>query len=269
MQIEDVVGEEIEVAGVNELRLCPECGTPGVGEYCHNCGEQMETHLFSVKHYLKEVFHEFAVIDSKFFRTIPPLLFKPGFLTREYIAGRRKRYLSPARLYILVAFVSFFALGYYLNHALEDLYSITTKSNGQMVFKMNDVKGERARQSAETFIRFLIEVSPYVLLLVSTPIFALILKLLYWKRRILFAEHMVFSFQFYAFSLMILIGSLFFQSSYGFFVADLLFLIYLAMALRRFYSDRGFPLVVRMFVGTFAYFNIASFAVVLQGLSHI
>jgi hypothetical protein len=261
MHTEEVAIAEIQLAEPSETRLCPECGTLGVGEFCHNCGEQMETHLFSVKHYLKEVFHEFAVFDTKFFRTIPALLFKPGFLSQEYIAGRRKRYLSPVRLYTLVAFVSFFALGYYLNHTLSDIYKITTMSNGKMVFELNDVKGEQARHIAETFTRFLIEVSPYVLLLGSTPIFALMLKLIYWKRHILYAEHLVFSFHFYSFSLIILIGSLFLYSNYSFFVALAVFLVYLYVALKKFYSDHGFRLAVRLTAATITYFNIASFAI--------
>jgi hypothetical protein len=261
MQMEEIAVDEV----VSEPRSCPDCGTPGMGEYCHNCGEQMEMHLLSVKHYIKEVFHEFAVFDSKFFRTIPALLFKPGFLSREYIAGRRKRYLSPARLYTLIAFFSFFALGYYLNQSFGDLYKITTISNGKMVFQLNDVKGEQARQVVETFIRFLIEVSPYVLLLGSTPLFALTLKLFYWKRHILFAEHLVFSFHFYSFSLIILIGSLFLRSNYSFFVSLPVFLVYLYVALKKFYSDHGFRLALRLTATAIAYFNIASFAILASG----
>ncbi len=263
MQIEDVVGEEIEVAGVNELRLCPECGTPGVGEYCHNCGEQMETHLFSVKHYLKEVFHEFAVIDSKFFRTIPALLFKPGFLSREYIAGRRKRYLSPARLYTLIAFFSFFALGYYLRNWLEVEFQQQIASHGLFQIQWGSLKGEKAVELIRTLLKFTIEVSPYVLLLGSTPIFALVLKLIYWKRHILYAEHLVFSFHFYTFSLIVLIGSLFLHSNFWFFIAQAIFMVYLYVALKRFYSDRGFSLATRLIACTVAYFNIAAFAIVL------
>jgi hypothetical protein len=253
--------DAIEISEPSETRLCPECGTPSAGDYCPHCGEQMETHLFSVKHYLKEVFHEFAVFDTKFFRTIPALLFKPGFLSREYIAGRRKRYLSPARLYILVAFFSFFVLGYYLNLEITKLYHESVATHGKFEFNAGNVKGEQAYQLTETYLKLMAEVSPYVLLLGSTPLFALILKLLYWKRRILYAEHLVFSFHFYAFSLIILIVSLLFQTSYGFIIAGAIFLVYVYFALRLFYADQGFRLLARVIACTFAYFYIASFAI--------
>ena len=255
--------DSTEVAESNETRLCPECGTPGVGEYCHNCGEQMEMHLFSVKHYIKEVFHEFAVFDTKFFRTVPALLFKPGFLSREYIAGRRKRYLSPARLYTLVAFVSFFALGYYGRNWIEAELQKDIASHGEFHVQWENLTGKEASHVAEIWLKFIIEVSPYVLLLGSTPIFALSLKILYWKRHILYAEHLVFSFHFYAFSLIVLIGSLFIPSYYWLLIALGLFLMYLYIALKRFYSDRGFPLIARLIGCTVAYFNIAAIAVIV------
>jgi len=246
-----------------EALSCPECGTPGRGTYCHNCGEQMETHLFSVKHYVKEVFHELAVFDTKFFRTIPALLFKPGFLSREYLAGRRKRYLTPARLYTLIAFVSFFALGYYLRNEIEGAFQKQIATHGAYQIKAGKLSGEDAKKFAETWLTFVIDVSPYVLLLGSTPIFALTLKILYWKRKMLFAEHLVFSFHFYAFSLIVLIGSLLFHTNWWGVVSFVIFIVYLFFALKRFYSDRGFLLVTRLIASTFAYFNIAGFAVAL------
>ena len=259
MQTEDAV-LTINEMGEAEEHSCPECGTAGGGAFCHNCGEQMETHLFSVKHYVKEIFHDFAVFDTKFFRTIPALLFKPGFLSREYLAGRRRRYLTPARLYTLIAFFSFFALGYYLNSELMKLFHEIVASNGKSEIYFQEAKGEKALQYAQTLLKFTIEVSPYVLLLVSTPLFALAMKIFYWRRRMLFAEHLVFSFHFYAFSLIVFIGSMFLQTNLWFAVAGVIFLIYLYFALKKFYSDHGFVLIVRLLACSIAYLNIAIFA---------
>jgi hypothetical protein len=255
--------ENIGETGESQEHSCPECGSPSRGTYCPNCGEQMETHPFSVKHYVKEIFHEFAVFDTKFFRTIPALLFKPGFLTVEYIAGRRKRYLAPARLYTLIAFFSFFALGYYLSHELQSLFQSTLASEGRSQIIFGTATGEKGLQLAETWLKFTIEVSPYVLLLCSTPAFALFLKLIYLKRRMLFAEHLVFSFHFYAFSLIVVIDSLLVQTNYGFYIAATIFLLYLYFALKKYYADRGFRLVARLLACSIAYLNIAVIAILL------
>jgi hypothetical protein len=45
--------------------------------------------------------------DSLIFRTLFPLLFRPGFLVNEYLAGRRARYLNPIRMYVFLSIVFF------------------------------------------------------------------------------------------------------------------------------------------------------------------
>jgi hypothetical protein len=45
--------------------------------------------------------------DSRLWRTLAALLFRPGYLTRELLAGRRARYLPPVRLYLVIS-VAFF-----------------------------------------------------------------------------------------------------------------------------------------------------------------
>jgi eukaryotic-like serine/threonine-protein kinase len=56
-----------------------------------------------------DVTHEFLHVDSKIFRTVKLLLLKPGFLTREYFEGRRVRYVSPIRLYLVFSVLYFAA----------------------------------------------------------------------------------------------------------------------------------------------------------------
>ncbi|MCY7409972.1 MAG: DUF3667 domain-containing protein [Chitinophagales bacterium] len=83
------------------------CGTALNGKYCYKCGQKDE-HLHEpfwklAGHFVGDFFH----FDSKFFRTIIPLIFKPGFLTKEYIAGRRAGYMKPVSLYIFMSVVFF------------------------------------------------------------------------------------------------------------------------------------------------------------------
>uniref|UniRef100_UPI0040409E0C DUF3667 domain-containing protein n=1 Tax=Pontibacter sp. H259 TaxID=3133421 RepID=UPI0040409E0C len=56
--------------------------------------------LHSVGHY----FH----FESKFFKSIVPLLTKPGFLTKEYFAGKRASHLNPISMYISISILFFF-----------------------------------------------------------------------------------------------------------------------------------------------------------------
>ncbi len=58
---------------------------------------------------LREFLEDFLELDSRFMRTLKPLLFKPGKLTRDYLDGKRFRYTPPIRLYIFSS-MAFFIL---------------------------------------------------------------------------------------------------------------------------------------------------------------
>jgi len=86
---------------------CLNCGTTLQGKFCHNCGqenlEMKESFWHMMTHAISDYFH----FDHQFFATIKPLLFKPGFLTSEYLAGRRANYLHPVKMYIFISIVYF------------------------------------------------------------------------------------------------------------------------------------------------------------------
>jgi hypothetical protein len=63
-----------------------------------------------VGHLVNHFFSDITHYDSKFFVTIRDLLFKPGFLTKEYLAGRRMSYLNPVRMYVFISAIFFIVL---------------------------------------------------------------------------------------------------------------------------------------------------------------
>ena len=89
---------------------CANCGAPMHGPFCYACGQPekgMIRHLASV---LSDVADTIFNVDSRIFRSILPLYFRPGFLTNEYFAGRRTRYVTPFRLFFFMCVISFFAI---------------------------------------------------------------------------------------------------------------------------------------------------------------
>jgi hypothetical protein len=89
---------------------CLNCGTLLEGHYCHNCGqENLELHE-SFGHIMDHAISDYFHFDHQFFHTLKPLLFKPGFLTNEYMAGRRAQYLHPIKMYIFISIVYFLLL---------------------------------------------------------------------------------------------------------------------------------------------------------------
>lgn len=78
--------------------------------YCAACGQRAAPFLRPVHHLGREVVADYFGFDGKLWRTIVPLLFRPGFLTREYLDGRRNRYVRPVRLYLTASVLLFFLL---------------------------------------------------------------------------------------------------------------------------------------------------------------
>lgn len=98
----------VGVPGV-EAAACPSCGARLAGEYCHACGERLRTpEQLSLRHSLREFAEDLFDVDSRAIRSLRLLLFSPGFLTLEYIRGRRRPYLGPLRMYLTVFAVTLF-----------------------------------------------------------------------------------------------------------------------------------------------------------------
>jgi Protein of unknown function (DUF3667) len=95
-----------DVAATALLR-CENCGNLVTQRYCGHCGQRLEPAVHSLLHFTKVATEDLTHADSRLWRTLGALLFKPGFLTTEFLAGRRARYLPPIRLYLVLS-VAFF-----------------------------------------------------------------------------------------------------------------------------------------------------------------
>lgn len=89
--------------------LCLNCGTALVGSFCHSCGQNGHLHrtIGSIGH---DILHGVFHFEGKIWRTLPMLIFRPGALTRRYIAGERARFVSPMALFLFFAFLMFASL---------------------------------------------------------------------------------------------------------------------------------------------------------------
>jgi hypothetical protein len=90
-----------------EVATCANCGASVQDRYCGRCGQRLEHEIHSVWHFTQEATEDLTHADSRLWGTMNALLFKPGFLTREFLDGRRVRYLPPLRLYLVLSVVFF------------------------------------------------------------------------------------------------------------------------------------------------------------------
>jgi hypothetical protein len=204
-------------------RRCKNCHSPLLGEYCHQCGQKNITdqdRRFS--HLLSLFVSELTSLDGKFWRTLRAL-FKPGFLAHEYLQGRRSPYLTPVSVFLLVNVL------YFIHPALTDfdlpfadqvtgrlavqLDSYQSLSSEQKM-RIADSGGQlhsawtslwveqrlksrqaespdyRLQDMADQFNRKSADVSK-LLIVLHVPFLALVLMLLFWKKRLYYAEHFV------------------------------------------------------------------------------
>lgn len=90
---------------------CADCGTETIGRFCHNCGNASHVHR-TLLHLGEEILHGVMHFDSRSWRTLPLLVFRPGRLTREWCEGKRTRYVSPLAVFLFTVFVMFMLLSY-------------------------------------------------------------------------------------------------------------------------------------------------------------
>lgn len=157
----------------------------------------------SIKHMAHEALHDLMHFDTKLFKTIPPLLFKPGLLAEKTFKGEQGTYVKPFTLFIFLNFVFFIfksrSLFQYPLDAFMDnawLKSMALKTQAELHLPLEILK-ERFNMAMH------FEQKEYLVIMV--PCFALLLQLLYVLKRRNYAEHLVFSLYFFAYFILFLI----------------------------------------------------------------
>ena len=90
---------------------CRNCGAHATGHFCPNCGQETRVALPTFAAFMREAAGRYVAMDGRLWRTLAALVGRPGYLTREYFAGRRKRYIRPARLFLVLYLLLFAVIG--------------------------------------------------------------------------------------------------------------------------------------------------------------
>ena len=99
---------------------CKNCSTEIEGDFCHFCGQRYHDHKESFGELAYEFVSDFLHFDSRFFKTVLPLIFQPGKLTKNYNEGKQRSQFHPIRLYLFSSFVYFFLFFAFTN--VEDQF---------------------------------------------------------------------------------------------------------------------------------------------------
>ena len=103
--IEPAAGEGLSGGHTHES-ACLNCGTLLIGTHCHACGQHAHVHK-TLGAFLHDLLHGVFHLEGKIWHTLPLLAWRPGELTRRYIAGERARFVSPMALFLFSVFLMF------------------------------------------------------------------------------------------------------------------------------------------------------------------
>jgi hypothetical protein len=223
--------------------VCPNCGTEFLGDYCHLCGEQKHhAEELALKHFFLHATHDLTHLDAKVFATLRYLFTRPGFLTQEFIAGRRSRYMRPFSLF-LVACAIFFLADSIKPISGYDVHQLTAQDKSGKI----DAAWEQLAKAKHVSKEIVVERVQDTMHRASTAAqisnalaMAVVLALFFRKRY--FVEHLVFSLHFLAFTFF---GALLLSplqpprlsALRSFIVVTLVFVAYLFVSMRRVYGQ--------------------------------
>ena len=188
------------VALTEETQLCASCGTGLQGRFCHNCGEKkLHAHEFALRHFAVHALHELTHLDAKAFATVRYLFTRPGYLTTEYIAGRRSCYMKPLSLFLVAVALMFLADAIHPQSIYNMQWIMKRDKDGKMNAAWEKLAAAK-HQPKELIIEQVQERIHRVVTVVQFANvlgMAAILWLMYRKRY--FVEHVVLAFHFLAF----------------------------------------------------------------------
>ncbi|MFN8153903.1 MAG: DUF3667 domain-containing protein [Bacteroidia bacterium] len=107
---------------IKRADTCLNCGTAldaAKDNFCPSCGQVNNVRKETAIGLVRELVEEFLHFDSKVMASLVPLLIKPGFLTKDYNAGRRARYFHPVRMFLTLTVIMFVITGM-VNHKAEE-----------------------------------------------------------------------------------------------------------------------------------------------------
>jgi Protein of unknown function (DUF3667) len=173
-----------------DSRVCYNCQAPLTGPFCAACGQKAHPLDPSAHEVLHDVTHEMLHVDGRIFRSVQQLLFSPGFLTREYFEGRRVRWVTPLRLYLIFSVVYFAVTAVGAGSTVK--VNITAKTDRETAEELQKLgfSSEAEMQDAVAHARA-IWMPPVMFVLV--PLFAWFVHLVSRRLHRNYPQHLIFA----------------------------------------------------------------------------
>jgi len=262
-----------------EKTKCPNCEKEFDSSYnfCPYCGQKNIAPNPKVKHFISEFLSANFNLDSKIFLTLKTLVLKPAALSKEYLAGKREKYITPVRLYLFISLVYFFVISFSpgdntaVVHVNKDDVTDSTQ-NTLVAVSVDDVNPDTLK-GFDKLLYHKLEVirSPYgekvflqslqknisLGMFIFIPLAALILFVIYRRKTKYYVPNLIFAIHLQALIfLWLTVFHLlsFLSGSYILIAAEALFLLYLFFSwFRAFYEDPTWKTIRKMMLAGIVY----------------
>jgi hypothetical protein len=107
LQIRSRLLQGAEEHSAARAERCLNCNAIVTGQYCWHCGQRARVRMITLGELLRGLTTDLVQFESRLWRSLHPLLLRPGALTAEYLAGRRVRYMPPFRMYLVLSLLFF------------------------------------------------------------------------------------------------------------------------------------------------------------------
>ncbi len=249
-----------------------EAPLPAGARYCPTCGQETNVQAPTLREFAQQFGGAYFSTEGALWRTLKLLLTRPGELTRQYLAGRRRHYVLPLRLYLTLSVLVLLALRLAASFTLN-VEGAKTPEKGVQNLQINIAHGKAGVKDGAFFCNDLpqwlckrlqrrLDIEPKAVLrevaeygaryvsnlgaamFVLVPAFAAWLKLAWWNRRLRYTEHLVFALHLHAFWFLML-GLLLSQVGLLAFAAMVATPLYTWLAERRVYRARWWAQLLR------------------------
>jgi Protein of unknown function (DUF3667)/zinc-ribbon domain len=264
------------------FQQCPNCGhsIQPADQFCAQCGQRTHDLHLPLKHLAQEVFEDLFHFEHRSLQTLKKLVFAPGTLTKEFIAGKRMSYVAPIRFYVFISVLFFFLLSlpsHQKDSAQEHLQTKTNISflqiqsshlSGIQISKADSIlTAEKIEatpmnryivrqlirfqnEGEEKFYHLLLKTISYMMFLLM-PVFAAVVFLFYRKQAQHYIGTLIFSVHYHTFLFVVFIFvnviDRMWDSSWVLLLAMLLCPVYLYCALRHVYGGSILGTILKTF----------------------
>lgn len=162
LHIKQIKGRSISDIHPEDSAVCKNCGHTFIGNYCNRCAQSKDVRRFNFQSAVKNALGGLSNIDRGFGYTLLELLYRPGYMINDFIAGKRVWYFRPFQTLFILAAVYILLVQFIDPDALkkDEAVQLTgqqeiTDARDQLQVQLDTMTDEAGRKAIEQVLGYL------------------------------------------------------------------------------------------------------------------